>query len=250
MNLAEKAVDGALADVGETKAGWRPGRFWVLLAVLLLLAPWGLWNLWAFGEVMQARYAASQVRRLGGRVCLSVKPLDLVIDPSARDEPMVLEWYRSLFGDTSAAMVSFAGLPVADADLSCLGGFRKVYAVCLDNTSITDAGLDRLAGRTELIALSLRGTLVSDAGLKKLDGLPNLQRLQLGSTKISDAGLKYLERLPMLTELGLSQTRVTDAGLQGLEILPRLVGIDLRGTTVSKPQRARLEKLCMSHLPR
>ena len=83
-----------------------------------------------------------------------------------------------------------------------------------------------------------------------LDESQSVESVSAASTKISDAGLKYLERLPMLTELGLSQTRVTDAGLQGLEILPRLVGIDLRGTTVSKPQRARLEKLCMSHLPR
>ena len=241
-------MDVTLPDRGETKAARRPARRWILYVVLLLLAPWGLWNLWAFGEVMQAHCAASRVRQLGGRVCLSVKSFELVIDPTAVDEPVVLDWHRSLFGETSAALVSFAGLPVADADLGCLGGFRKVYAVCLDNTAITDAGLDCLAERTELIALSLRGTLVTDAGLKKLNGLRNLQKLQLDGTKISDAGLKYLERLPMLSELGLSQTRVTDAGLQSMAILPRLVSIGLGGTAVSKA-RARLNKLCASHMP-
>jgi Leucine-rich repeat (LRR) protein len=237
------------SDAGPTKLARPSTRLRILLVVLLVLSPYGLWNLWAFGEVMQARYAVSKINRLGGKVLLSIKALDVMLDPTARDESVVLDWHRSFFGDTSAALVSFAGLPVTDADLSCLSGFRKVYAVCLDNTAITDAGLDCLAGRTELVSLSLRGTLVTDAGLKKLARLANLQKLQLGGTRISDAGLTCLERLPTLSELGLSQTRVTDAGLERMEHAPHLVTIDLNGTAASKAERARLKRLCCSHTP-
>jgi hypothetical protein len=35
-----------------------------------------------------------------------------------------------------------------------------------------------------------------------------------------------------------------------MEQAPHLYAIDLRGTTASKAERARLEKLCSSHVPR
>ena len=192
----------------------------------------------------------SRINRLGGQVYLSVKTLDLMLDPTARNESVVLDWHRSVFGDTSAA----PGFLFRPAHCRCrarvrLDGFQKVYAVSLDNTSITDAGLEFLKGRTELISLSLRGTLVTDAGIEKLAGLANLQKLQLSGTKITDAGLKYLARLPMLTDVKLSRTAVTDAGLRHIDKARHLQAIELDGTAVSKAERNRLKKLCFSHVP-
>ncbi len=225
-----------------------------MLVLLLLLSPLGFGNLWRFGKVMRARYAVWRIERLGGKVVV--------------DEPVESGWHWSVFGDTNAAMVSFSGIPVGDADLSCLRGFHKVYWVRLDHTSITDAGLDFVNECPELFGLSLRGAAVTDAGLKRLDRLNNLRILQLGGTNISDAGLKYLGRLPslhelqisdtevtdtglkdlerlgLLTVLRLSRTKVSDAGVQYLEKIPNLQKIELDGTAVSKPERDRLKRLC------
>ena len=224
-------------------------RLRVMLAILLLLSPFAVWNLWEFSKVMRARYAVGRIESLGGRVFLNVEAIDALMDPIGVNESVMLGWQRRLFGDTSAGSISLSGLPITDADLGCLNGFQKIYGICLDDTPITDAGLDFLAGRAELQYLSLRGTGVTDSGLKKLTALIYLSSLQLSGTKITDDGLKYLERFNMLTDLKLSRTQVTDVGLPHIEKVPHLLTIELDKTAVSEAGRDRLKKLCSSRIP-
>lgn len=243
------AVNAPPSNAVPTDHARPPIRLRVLLAILLLSSPFGAWNLWAFGTVMRAHYAVSRIESLGGQVLLSAKAADLMIDPTALDESVVLGWHRFAFGETSAASVSFSGLPIVDADLSCLDGFQKVYAVTLDNTPITDAGLDFLKGHTELRGVSVEGTAITDAGIKKLEGLTNLCNLRLCGTKITDAGLESLEGLNMLTALNLSRTHVTDAGLKHVEKIPNLQVIEIDETDASGAECDRLKKLCTSRIP-
>ncbi len=243
-------MDSGQSKITKPKLARSQVRLRVLAALLLLLSPFGVMNVWAIGKVLRARHAAARVRSLGGQVSLLPKQGELLVDPEyAYNESMVLGWHRAAFGDTSALRVSFSGSRITDADLVCLDGFRRIYMLSLDNTLVTDAGLDFLAARSEIQTLSLKGNNITDAGLKLLEGLANLKSLDLSDTKVTDQGLAHLEGLGMLTELNLARTQITDAELDRVKKIPHLQAIHLEGTRVSEAARDRLQKLCQSRIP-
>jgi len=97
-----------------------------------------------------------------------------------------------------------SGVPITDADLGLITGWRNLRTVRLEQTPITDAGMVHLGGLTDLTELSLADTQITDAGLGHLKSLQNLQSLDLSYTQVTDAGLVPLEGLKKLKYLDLT----------------------------------------------
>ncbi len=91
-----------------------------------------------------------------------------------------------------------------DDDLKCLGYFRSLEVLDLDESKVTDSGLEHLKGLRNLQYLDLSETGVSDAGLKHLKSLPNLQVLMVPWTRVTDAARECLPNVQVYTEDDLS----------------------------------------------
>lgn len=125
-------------------------------------------------ELQQAIVSSPQLRRLGLvsatdaqlQQLLQIPNLLTLILGGVRAEPAT---YRQIALQQPQLEVLFlTAAKLADADLECLAGLRRLKELSLSQTSITDAGLPALAALTELKNLALTKTGVTEAGVLKL----------------------------------------------------------------------------------
>lgn len=125
--------------------------------------------------------------------------------------------------------LDLAKLPITDAGLANLSGWKTLAVLDLSHTGITDAGLTSLK-EVPLTQLTLDHTLAGDEAIQALRG-SSVEHLSLARTQVTDAGIAELRHLPKLMSLNLQATNVTDAGLAHLADCHRLTTLNLAGTS-------------------
>ncbi len=139
--------------------------------------------------------------------------------------------------------VSFAGSPIASAELAHLMSWKDLVTVNLgDCKGITDAALPYLAQLPALTELNLANTSVRGDGLVHLKGLAGLHALDLRGLGCNVRQMAPLAELKALERLGLEPP--TDPETFGfLAGFPKLKSIDLRGLPLSDRLMAQLAKM-------
>lgn len=92
-------------------------------------------------------------------------------------------------------VLNLSKMPVTDADLSIIGGFKNLEKLNLNFTTINGEGLTNLKSLTSLESISLSGTLVTKDALTAILSLPALSEVFIWNTPISEGEKVELEKL-------------------------------------------------------
>ncbi len=92
-------------------------------------------------------------------------------------------------------VLNLSKMPVTDADLSIIGGFKNLEKLNLNFTTIKGEGLTSLKSLTILESISLSGTSVTKDALAAILTLPALSEVFIWNTLISETEKVELEKL-------------------------------------------------------
>lgn len=100
--------------------------------------------------------------------------------------------------------LNLSKMPVTDADLALLKGFKNLETLKLNQTDITGAGLTELQSLGHLQSLSLSGTKITRSAIDAIKALKSLKKVFIWNTGITSAEAEELKKqYPEITwELG------------------------------------------------
>lgn len=90
--------------------------------------------------------------------------------------------------------MNLSKMPVTDADLALLKGFKNLETLNLNQTDITGSGLTELQSLNHLESLSLSGTKITVDAIDALKALKNLKKVFIWNTGITSAEAEQLKK--------------------------------------------------------
>jgi len=90
--------------------------------------------------------------------------------------------------------MNLSKMPVTDADLALVKGFKNLETLNLNQTDITGSGLIELQSLDQLESLSLSGTKITVGAMDALKALKNLKKVFIWNTGITSAEAEQLKK--------------------------------------------------------
>lgn len=116
-------------------------------------------------------------------------------------------------GKSKEKGVSFANMPITDADIQEICKNHRLVNVDLEGTNITDKALAYLATLPNLGYLWLANTKITGEGFVHFANHKKLQVIDANQTNLMDETLKIIAKLPKLHTLHIDNTLVTFDGM-------------------------------------